>query len=70
MHGQQKERDLMSDAYDFQIKRMEIAWEIAQRFLELDRSGSPEQAEAAIARILKESWNVVEASFPKPTADW
>lgn len=56
----------MSDRWDFHLRKVDIAWEIAQkRIAWFDiRDRSPQEYEAEVEEALCKAWAAVNTSFP------
>lgn len=56
----------MSDQWDYNIRRMDIAWELAQmRLPSVIRNTVSSELDEPIRATLKEAWGAVEAAFPR-----
>ena len=55
------------DAWDYHIRKVDIAWQLAQKRLsDVDMGTATNQWELAIAEALRVSWEAVDKTFPPP----
>lgn len=53
----------MSDVWDYRIRRMEIAWELA-KLLMPSSVPATDAGKATVTNAVKEAWAAVDATYP------